>query len=396
METEAARIFDVLEKRKAILTVEATEAILTIAIALIEGYEIRKRANALLDYDDLVLRSRELVERAAPWVLYKLDGGIDHILIDEAQDSNADQWAVVRAIADEFYAGEGARGIVRTVFAVGDEKQSIFSFQGAAPEEFVAMSAHFEERTQATGQEWHRVPLDVSFRSVSSILQAVDAVFADTDVSAGVSAGAISHTAHRRGQAGLVELWPAVVPDERADIEPWATPNDVKNDQTPSRRLAHAIAGRIQQWLRDGERLSSADRAIQPGDIMVLVRRRTDLVDNLIRELKNRGVNVAGLDRMVLTDQLGVQDLIALGTFALMPYDDLNLAAVLKGPMIGFDEEQLFNLRARGIDEAEARDLLVAAFLEDSLDVIGDADRREAFRNIISNWLAGRSQRQEG
>ena len=344
METEAARVLAVYEKRKAILTAEATEAILLIATALIERYEDHKRGNALLDYDDLILRARELVERAAPWVLYKLDGGIDHVLIDEAQDSNADQWAVVRAIADEFHAGAGARDAVRTVFAVGDEKQSIFSFQGAAPDEFAAMSDHFEQRTVAAGQDWHRVPLDVSFRSASAVLQAVDAVFTDDEVRHGVSAGTISHTAHRRGQAGLVELWPPVFPDDRPETDPWASPDTMRNDETPAMRLAHAIAGRIEKWLRDDEPLDSADRAIRPGDIMVLVRRRTDLVDNLIRELKNRGVDVAGLDRMVLTDQLAVRDLIALGAFALMPHDDLNLAAVLKGPLIGFDETQLFDI----------------------------------------------------
>lgn len=344
METEAARVFEAFEKRKAILTAEATEAILLIATALIDRYEDHKRRNALLDYDDLILRARELVERAAPWVLFKLDGGIDHVLIDEAQDSNADQWAVVRTIADEFHAGEGAQDTVRTVFAVGDEKQSIFSFQGAAPDEFATMSAHFEERTTAAGQDWHRVPLDVSFRSASAVLQAVDAVFAEDDVRTGVSVTGIRHTAHRRGQAGLVELWPPVLPDERPAIEPWASPDDIHNDQTPARRLAHAIAGRIHQWRRDGERLDSADREIRPGDIMVLVRRRTDFVDELIRELKNRRIDVAGLDRMVLTDQLAVRDLIALGAFALMPHDDLNLATVLKGPLIGFDEEQLFDI----------------------------------------------------
>jgi len=344
MEAEAARVFAAFEKRKAILTAEATEAILLIATALIDRYEDHKRYNALLDYDDLILRARELVERAAPWVLFKLDGGIDHVLIDEAQDSNADQWAVVRAIADEFHAGEGARDAVRTVFAVGDEKQSIFSFQGAAPDEFATMSAYFEESTTAAGRDWHRVPLDVSFRSASAVLQAVDAVFAEDDVRTGVSATGIRHTAHRRGQAGLVELWPPVIPDERPAIEPWASPDDIHNDQTPARRLAHAIAGRIHQWRREGERLDSADREIRPSDIMVLVRRRTDFVDELIRELKNRRIDVAGLDRMVLTDQLAVRDLIALGAFALMPHDDLNLAAVLKGPLIGFDEEQLFDI----------------------------------------------------
>ena len=344
MGSEAARVLDVFEKRQALITAEATAAIITIATALVDRYEDHKRRNALLDYDDLILRARELVERAAPWVLYKLDGGIDHVLIDEAQDSNPDQWAVVRAIADEFYAGESAQKSVRTVFAVGDEKQSIFSFQGAAPHEFATMSDYFEDRTRAAGQDWHRVPLDVSFRSASAVLQSVDAVFADDEVRSGVAAATISHTPHRLGQAGLVELWPPVVPKDRPDADPWPSPASLSNDETPALRLAHAIAGRIQGWLRDGRRLASADRPIRPGDIMVLVRRRTELVDNLIRELKNRDIDVAGLDRMVLTDQLAVQDLIALGTFALMPQDDLNLAAVLKGPLVGLDEKQLFDI----------------------------------------------------
>lgn len=344
MQREADRVFAVQERRKAILTAEATEAILIIATALIERYEGHKQRNAMLDYDDLILRARALVERAAPWVLFKLDGGLDHVLIDEAQDSNADQWAVVRAIVDEFHAGEGARETERTVFAVGDEKQSIFSFQGAAPDQFSAMRDYFEDRVTAAGQDWHPVPLDVSFRSTSAVLQAVDAVFADDAARDGVSMTAISHTAHRRGQAGLVELWPPVVPEDRGEISPWSTPDDLRNDATPARRLAHAIAWRISQWIDGGEILRSADRPVLPGDIMVLVRRRTDFVDNLIRELKKRQVDVAGLDRMVLTDQLAVQDLIALGAFALMPHDDLNLAAILKGPLIGFDEAKLFDI----------------------------------------------------
>ena len=342
MQREAARVLAVVEKRKAILTAEATAAILAIATALIDRYEAHKRGHALLDYDDLILKARELVERAAPWVLFKLDGGIDHLLIDEAQDSNADQWAVVRALADEFFSGAGAREAVRTVFAVGDEKQSIFSFQGAAPDEFARMGAYFERRVTGAGLDWARVPLAVSFRSASSVLQAVDMVFGDAEARDGVSAETVRHTAHRRGQAGRVEVWPPVMPADRTAAEPWALPDGARSDETPARRLAHAIAGRIESWLAAGERLDSADRPIRPGDIMVLVRRRTDFVDGLIRELKGRDIEVAGLDRMVLTDQLAVRDLIALGAFALMPHDDLNLAAVLKGPLFGFDEERLF------------------------------------------------------
>ena len=344
MKVEADRVLAVSERCRAIRTAEATAALLVIAEALIDRYEAHKRAHALLDYDDLILKARALVEEAAPWVLFKLDGGIDHILIDEAQDSNPDQWSVVRAIADEFFSGEGARDAVRTVFAVGDEKQSIFSFQGAAPDQFDAMRAYFQRRVEDAGRDWAQVPLDVSFRSTSPVLQAVDAVFADDAVRNGVSGVRVHHIAHRRGQAGHVEVWPPVLPADREDRSPWARPGDSGGEEQPAARLAHAIAGRIENWLANDEPLESAGRALRPGDILVLVRRRTSFVDSLIRELKRRGIDVAGLDRMKLTDQLAVRDLIVLGEFALLPQDDLTLATVLKGPLFGFDEARLFEV----------------------------------------------------
>ena len=341
---EASRVHDAVEKRKAIRTAEATAAILEMATALIERYEEHKRRYALLDYDDLILKARALVERAAPWVMYKLDGGIDHVLIDEAQDSNADQWAVIRAITEEFFAGEGAGEGVRTVFAVGDEKQSIFGFQGAAPDEFARMSAYFERRTGEAGLGWLQVPLDISFRSAESVLRAVDDVFADEPVREGVSKVVIRHTPHRSGQEGLVELWPPVMPPERPAATPWALPGGMREQAAPTYQLACAITRKIERWLETREPLPSADRPIRPGDIMVLVRRRTAFVEELIRELKKRGIPVAGIDRMILSGQIAVRDLLALAAFALLPQDDLNLAAVLKGPLIGFDEDTLFDI----------------------------------------------------
>ena len=340
---EAEAVLDVAERRRAIRTAGATEAILVIAEAVLGHYERHKERLALLDYDDLILKARGLVDEAAPWVLFKLDGGIDHVLIDEAQDSNADQWAIVRAITEEFFAGAAARETLRTVFAVGDEKQSIFGFQGAAPEEFARMRAHFEERVMAARLRWDAVPLDKSFRSTPAVLRAVDAVFDDGGVRAGVSSGPVSHSPNRGGQAGLVELWPPVMPPEREAPGAWEFgAREGAGDEAPAARLARAIAGRISSWIRDGEVLASAGRAIRAGDVMILVRRRTEIVGHLSRELKAVGVEVAGADRMVVAEQLAVQDLIALAAFALLPEDDLNLAAVLKGPLIGFTEEQLF------------------------------------------------------
>ncbi len=337
---EAAEVHEVAKRRKAIRTATSTGDLLVVADAILAHYERHKRRRAVLDYDDLILRARALVERAAPWVMFKLDGGIDHVLIDEAQDTNADEWAIVGAITEEFFSGEGARDTRRTVFAVGDEKQSIFGFQGAAPDEFARMKELVSGRAADAGLPWEEVPLARSYRSVPPVLRAVDIVFAG-EAAKGVSAVPVSHVSHRGGQAGLVEVWPPVMPPEDGGKASWEFPA-LPDQRAPEERLARAIADRIAAWIRTGERLPGRARPIRAGDVMVLVRRRSAFIDHLMHALKVRGIAVAGADRMVVADQLAVQDLVALAAFALLPEDDLNLAAVLKGPLVGFGEEQLF------------------------------------------------------
>ncbi|CAK0770928.1 ATP-dependent helicase/nuclease subunit A [uncultured Gammaproteobacteria bacterium] len=349
LHAEALRLVVVRERRRSAEVAMATVALLTYAEAMDDAYAALKRTRALLDYDDLILATRDLLTRpgVAPWVLFKLDGGLDHILIDEAQDTNPEQWQVVAALAEEFFAGVSARPLVRTVFAVGDEKQSIFSFQRADPAEFARMRRHFAARVVAADRKWTPVDLNVSFRSTAAVLATVDAVFARPEARDGVieaGAGAVQHFASRRGQAGLVELWPPVAPGESAVPESWAPPLVVNRGAQPQARLATAIADTIAGWLQRGERLESCNRPIRPGDIMVLVRRRTSFVNDLVRALKERDVAVAGADRLVLTEHLAVMDLIALAEFLLLPEDDLILATVLKGPLIGLAEEDLFTL----------------------------------------------------
>lgn len=346
LQTEGERLAVVLDQRRKAGVAAATGALLTLAQRLLAAYEAHKTAHALLDYDDLIERVRVLLESdgGASWALFKLDGGIDHILIDEAQDTNPDQWAVVKALASEFFAHASDAGGRRTVFAVGDAKQSIFSFQGADPAEFARMREYFEDRAAAVGKRWETVGLDVSFRSTSSVLRAVDAVFTHAAARDGLGEDDVSHSAQRAGQAGLVELWPPIRPAEREERSPWTPPRADGATATPSYRLARGLALRIHDWVTNGEMLECRARAMTPGDIMVLVRRRTRLVDELVEALKDLQVPVAGVDRMVLSDHLAIMDLVALGHFLLLPEDDLILATVLKGPLIGFDEEQLFDL----------------------------------------------------
>ena len=355
MVREAERLVSLMERVKSAGVAASTAALLTLADALLRTYTRRKQMRSLLDYDDLILHANKLLRGrdgrpAVPWVLYKLDGGLDHILIDEAQDTNPEQWQVVSAIAEEFFAGLSGReeqGVMRTVFAVGDEKQSIFSFQRADPAEFARMRRHFHERADTALRTWAQVDLDISFRSTAAVLQAVDAVFAADSAKDGVASETsptIRHRAFRRGHAGLVELWPPVKPLDAEDPPAWAPPVAREAADSPSARLAAVIADTIRDWIRRGEPLPARGRAIQPGDVMVLVRRRTGFVAELVRALKDRAVPVAGVDRMVLTQQLAVMDLMAVADFLLLPEDDLTLATVLKGPLIGLTEDELFTL----------------------------------------------------
>lgn len=345
---EGERLVDALLRQRAAVTAQASAALLIVGRELLDVYKEAKRARALLDYDDLIRTTAELLERdgGASWVLFKLDGGIDHLLIDEAQDTNPEQWRVIRALTAEFFSGPRQRP--RTVFAVGDVKQSIFSFQGAEPAEFIANRHHFDRATTDAGGHFRPIDLSISFRSTAAVLAAVDAVFSRDEARAGVALDGqpIAHhvSARRRDDGGLVELWPVLVARDEDEPEPWRPPVDRVDRDAPHTRLARLVAARIARMVHDREPLESQGRAIQPGDVMVLVRRRDAFVEQLVRALKDNNVAVAGVDRMVLNEQIAVMDLIALGRFVLLPADDLTLACVLKSPLVDLDEEHLFRL----------------------------------------------------
>jgi len=363
-------------------TLAATRSLLMFADAVIGAYRLLKAQRGLLDYDDLIARGRGLLMRSddAAWVLYKLDGGIDHILVDEAQDTSPAQWQIVRHLAEDMLSGESARAAVpRATFAVGDEKQSIFSFQGADPRMFARMRDFFEVRAAAAGRPWRRVPLERSYRSAPEILAAVDLVFAAPNIADGLSDDGTPprHEAHRQ-VPGRVDVWPTAVPDAHDRPEPWTAPVDYAGAADPKVKLARTIAGEIAGWLSSGLLLEAEGRAVRPGDIMILVRRRNEFVDAVVRELKERNVPVAGVDRMRLTGQIVIQDLIALARFALLPEDDLSLAALLKSPMIGLDEDELFTV-------AHDREASLWQAVQRHAQ---DGGRFEAARARLARWLS--------
>jgi ATP-dependent helicase/nuclease subunit A len=348
LENVGAQLLICQDRMRAVKAAQLTEAALTIVHAVRDLYGVAKQARNALDYDDLIVETHKLLNRrGAAWVLYKLDGGIDHILIDEAQDTSGLQWSIIRKLTEEFFAGEGAERPHRTLFAVGDEKQSIFSFQGANPAEFDVQRRYFEERAKTAKRDFLYEPLQKSWRSAPEILEFVDKTFAQPEAREGLTSSdaPIVHEPHKRELKGCVEFWPAIAPQDAAKRDPWdLRPVDRPSDDSPVVRLATQISDRIRQWLSGGQALPGSDTAIEPGDIMILLPRREPFGSEIIRKLKERNVPVAGADRMILNEQIAVMDLIALGRFALLPEDDLNLASLLRSPLIGLSEDDLFDL----------------------------------------------------
>ncbi len=333
-------------KRRGLQVAVATAALLRLADAVLQRYEHEKAQRTAIDFDGLISRTAALFQRsdAAAWVLFRLDANLTHILVDEAQDTSPAQWALIRAITAEFFAGEGVEDRQRTLFAVGDEKQSIYGFQGAEPRQFAETGHDYAARAQAAAQSWLEAPLALSFRSSRVVLEAVDLVFADRARTPGLTAEGrpVRHFAHRDGDAGVVELWPVEKAEPRDAVPAWEPFSERAGAPPPAITLANRIARQIRHWLDSGEPLASLNRPIRAGDILILVRKRAPFAAPMVRALKSLGIPVAGADRMRLMEQLAVMDLMALGDFLLLPDDDLTLAALLKSPIFGFGDDDLF------------------------------------------------------
>ncbi|MGY6709903.1 MAG: double-strand break repair helicase AddA [Rhizobiaceae bacterium] len=377
----ALRVAEAMDRLALWRMLQSTHAALVLAERLIGIYERLKTARGCLDFNDLIVRTVNLLARrdASAWVQYKLDKGIDHILLDEAQDTSPDQWAVVNALAADFFAGKSAReGKGRTVFAVGDEKQSIYSFQGADPESFALSGHHFSGQVRASGARFEKVRLLHSFRSVEDVLTAVDLTFDDEEARQGLTRDPepLQHKAVRQSAPGHVELWPSLAAQAVEEPDDWTQPID--QTSAPAALLAARIARTVKGWLDSHEQIEGQGRPIGAGDVLVLVRKRDSFVHALSRELKQLHVPVAGADRLSLADHIAVQDLMAIGRIVLQPDDDLSLAALLKSPVFGLSEDELFELASSRLPE---RSLLSA--LADA----GNAEPRFArVAETLSGW----------
>ncbi|MEX0283854.1 MAG: double-strand break repair helicase AddA [Paracoccaceae bacterium] len=346
------RVEDARPRRLAVLAADKAFALHQFATAFLQHLESRKRAQGWLDFDDLIRITRRLLDTSdmSEWVLYKLDGGIDHILVDEAQDTSPEQWDIIERIAREFTAGDGAREGERTLFVVGDQKQSIYSFQGADPREFSKMQAEFRSRFQEVGSGLQDLTLEYSFRSSDAILRLVDLVFEGKEDSGFAADG--QHRAFKSDLPGRVDLWPPVPEATPQEDGHWTDPVDRPSPMHHTRILADQIADEIGRMLAErtpipidgNEPGTFAARPIKPGDFLILLQRRSDLFSEIIRACKARNLPIAGADRLRVGAELAVKDLASLLRFLATPEDSLSLAEVLRSPLFGWDEQALYDL----------------------------------------------------
>lgn len=359
LERLRAPLAEAVERCKAAETAWNTVLALRVFQDFSAIYQDLKRRTGALDFQDLISRAKGLLAGASmsQWVLFKMDGGLEHILVDEAQDTSGDQWEIVDALAGDFFSGLGGFAspsrIARTLFAVGDEKQSIYGFQGAKPDLFLGKSQYYAGLIPP--EHFMAPEMLQSWRSLPQVLGFVDKAFDAPDLSEALTLHAqkvIRHEAGRQSPQATVELWPPVYPLPVPEAAEGADEDDIAPVDaagvTPARRLARQLALHIADEIRLGrsviDKSSRKARAMHAGDVLILVRKRDALFEHIIRELKQAGVAVSGADRLKLSEHIAFQDLRALMRVCLQRNDSLPLAAVLRSPLCDLSEEDLFTL----------------------------------------------------
>ncbi len=361
--------------------IQSCQSLLTLAEWLAPALEVgrkfalawdeAKAREGLIDFDDQIRCAADLLDNSdmADWIRYKLDRQFDHILVDEAQDTNQSQWQIIKALTDDFFTGSGARDDRRrTLFVVGDYKQAIFGFQGTSPENFAEAKGYFHAKMQGAADAaamLHDAPdtrplrslgLGQSYRTAAPVLEYVDLAIAQIGFEA-IGLDQIPEPHLGEVRPGYVALWQAVGGKQEAGADDEKENSDSDEAENswlpkPERDLADAIARQVKHWIDSGFPLAKdGARRATAGDVMILVRKRGDLAALIVARLAAAGVDVAGVDRLRLGAPLAVRDLMAALRFAAQPLDDLNLAELLVSPLIGWSQNQLLDhgYREKGV-----------------------------------------------
>lgn len=375
LQTERDRLVVYEEKLQKLRLFQSTKAAFTIVSEIDQRYEQYKHIKSCMDFNDLIYKTMKLLEdsSARQWVLYKLDGGIDHILVDEAQDTSPEQWKIIDSLCEDFFSGESAGKQNRTIFVVGDRKQSIFSFQGADPTKFDEMYKKFKNKAADANKKFETVDLKFSFRSAPAVLEAVDRIFATKEAANGVVSDGkeLKHVPVRAGEYGKITILPVLEVEKAKTVENyehWEPPMERENKTAVETQMARIIAGRIRKMIDDSKHTA---KPLHYRDFMVLVRTRNAFVPEFIRACEKEHVAISGADRMMLSKEIAVQDLISLGKFLLFPQDSLSLAEVLTSPLFSIDSQLLEDLCYKREKGEELWDRIKASGDERCRDIFG-------------------------
>lgn len=337
-------VFQGLDQIKSLKIFHASSSFYSLAKMLIEQYDQYKKQMGVLDYDDLIYYTQNLFLNSEfkDWILYKLDGGIEHILVDEAQDTNLYQWHLIMALISDFIAGDTDDEREKSIFVVGDEKQSIYSFQGARYEYFAQVKQKIMQALSSAKKKNQMLNLKTSYRSSYIILETVNKIFRHVrSIDAQLfDIDNFDLDCHHQFYGGEVELWNAYLPDTQEELF-WPVFSEEQEKRDPKNKLAKDIAKHIAELVESKRVLFSTGKQVCFGDFMILLRQRGELAQEIVSELKKLQIPVSGLDKILLMDDLSVQDLLSAAKFSLFPDDELNLACLLRSPLFGLSEEEL-------------------------------------------------------
>ncbi len=346
IEEQQNLIADFSDRLNSYKIAEATSLLLRFIDRILLKYVELKNSASFLDYNDLIIRTDKMLRNpdSSDWVKSRMDGFFDHILIDESQDTNHRQWSIIKALTEDFFSGQGAQNQNRTIFIIGDDKQSIYSFQGSEPNISQEIFAYYQEKLEGGPYKMHKIDLQNSFRSLDKILSAINKVFANSN-----HMGSLEYQEHspiRQGE-GKVEIWPQIKNKKDENIKSFDWKIDYLQDEKYAEKelMAEIIALKIKGWIQSSRALEGKNRAINYGDIMILLRNRANGFDKILQKfLQQNSIPFSGAKKTSFADELLVQDLLAAAKFALLQNDDLNLACLLKSPIIGLNEDDLFKI----------------------------------------------------
>jgi len=355
--------FNLYQKHQA---AELTENLLLIAQIFIKNYNALKAKQNLIDYEDIILRTIELLKHSEHRdnILYKYDLTIEHLLLDEAQDTSPWQWEVINLLLTDLFSGrdvsypDGEQSIMsesqstnnsklnKSFFIVGDEKQSIYSFQGADHKLFSKVKAEYADKLDAIGSNLHTLDLQTSYRSQAPILKLVDDFFNDNKLRSKLveSDQQIEHKIVREDNNPELQLWPKMKGFSKAELPYFEYPKNIVRKSSKYDEQARNIASFIKSKLAETDKNASTGKAIEAQDILILARERNQIYDSVINALEQAGISVQSDKSYKLLDQVIIMDLVGFLKYVYFPDDDLNLAAILKSPLFNKSEEELFEI----------------------------------------------------